>query len=902
MRKLPDLPDFTLPTWLSRGEPLTLAHASRRYWQKVYDWLTWPLDQIDVDTCAVSLLNLLAYQRNITRFPGESLALFRLRVKHAFINARDAGERAGFERIFSRLGIGDVQTLERQIRYDWDVVLLRISDEQLSRDNLLMMNLVRQYGRTCRRYFFDVLTRPQRITACPAAFDNDATVDAARLRFAAKDMVFSPDSVLLAPGEQQHLQLIITPSWADDVSWQAHTADGSTATLTRHLSGVTVKGITPGVTAITATLPDSGLRAQASVTVRIPDRVSVKMRFASIGQPLFYVTGQEINGGFTVDYGDGIDGTEYRIDNTGAVFPLRDLPAGTEFVLTVRRSTTCRFYGSRAINPVTEVIGVSGSRSTLDSMFQNCRELSVVHPGAFDATPDVRSASWLFAGCTLLQALPAALFTHCPAIRSFESAFRGCTALATLPGDLFRHQRQATSFKYTFYDCRALHVLPEGLFDDCTAAVSAERTFSNCRSLGTVPAGLFSPCQALTTAAAAFANCDILTTIPDDGVFAGCSSITDFTDTFTYCLALSHVPGQTFHGCTSASVFRRTFQGCRALETLGEGLFDGCVSASVFDATFLVCGKLRAVPAGLFDDVRHSATQFTQTFASCRGLVSLPDGLLSGMTQRVSFKQTFEYCTSLRDTGRNLFAGSSRAQDFSLVFRDCYALERPGDGMFAGCHGATTFTDAFSKCRALVSLPAGMFRDTLSAETVWRLFEGCEQLQSLPAGLFAGMAKVTDFDNVFVDCKSLSHLPGDTFAGCEKAGSFTRTFTGCSSLEVVEDGIFAECRSARSFSFVFSGCSALRRVPARIFAGTAMTYFGSAFQGCSRLQGDINTILHHDSYADMTNCSGVFLDCENVTGSGLAFIEKLPNATYRSGALRNCFSLSDFEDIPLSWR
>ncbi|OKP28433.1 phage tail protein [Serratia fonticola] len=151
------IPDIRLPVWMNKGEPLTLAHASRTWWQRVYGWLTWPLAQIDVDTCDEQLLALLAYQRDITRFDGEALAAFRLRVKYAFPNAEDAGFKAGFERIFQRLNIGQIQQLERQLWLDFDVILIRINDEQLSRHNTLMMALLRQYGRTCRRYFFDTL-------------------------------------------------------------------------------------------------------------------------------------------------------------------------------------------------------------------------------------------------------------------------------------------------------------------------------------------------------------------------------------------------------------------------------------------------------------------------------------------------------------------------------------------------------------------------------------------------------------------------------------------------------------------------------------------------------------------------------------------------------------------------
>ncbi|WP_241810624.1 hypothetical protein [Serratia sp. 14-2641] len=167
------LPGINLPVWMNKGEPLTLAHASKIWWERVYSWLTFPLAQIDVDTCDEQLLTLLAYQRDINRFPGESLALFRLRVKYAFVNAQDAGSMAGFARIFERLEIGQIQQLERQLWLDWDVILLRINDEQLSRNNALMMNLVRQYGRTCRRYFFDVLN--QRVLSVRAGrFDLDA--------------------------------------------------------------------------------------------------------------------------------------------------------------------------------------------------------------------------------------------------------------------------------------------------------------------------------------------------------------------------------------------------------------------------------------------------------------------------------------------------------------------------------------------------------------------------------------------------------------------------------------------------------------------------------------------------------------------------------------------------------
>lgn len=79
-------------------------------------------------------------------------------MKFAFINAVDAGSTAGLKRILQRLGVGYVEINERLPDRDWDVVLLRLSDSQLSQNPELMRVLIQQYGRTCRRYDFVTIT------------------------------------------------------------------------------------------------------------------------------------------------------------------------------------------------------------------------------------------------------------------------------------------------------------------------------------------------------------------------------------------------------------------------------------------------------------------------------------------------------------------------------------------------------------------------------------------------------------------------------------------------------------------------------------------------------------------------------------------------------------------------
>ena len=161
-----------LPFWLDGTEPTKLKAAAQAWWEKVEGWMRWPLLQMDAETCHLVILDLLAWQRDITRFKGEPESLYRLRVKYAFANSVDAGSTAGLKRILVRLGVGYIEIEERMPDRDWDVVLLRLSDSQLSQNPELLRVLVQQYGRTCRRYDFVTITRVAMLVAV-ADFNDD---------------------------------------------------------------------------------------------------------------------------------------------------------------------------------------------------------------------------------------------------------------------------------------------------------------------------------------------------------------------------------------------------------------------------------------------------------------------------------------------------------------------------------------------------------------------------------------------------------------------------------------------------------------------------------------------------------------------------------------------------------
>ncbi|KAF2393152.1 phage tail protein [Pseudomonas frederiksbergensis] len=161
-----------LPFWLEGLELTKLVATAQLWWGQAAEWLRWPYLQFDADTCHLSILELWAWQRDVTRFNGEPESLFRLRVKHAFINSVDAGSIAGLKRILVRLGVGYIEVSERMPGRDWDIVLLTLSDSQLSENPDLLRVLIRQYGRTCRRYDFVTIT-PVQLHVALAEFNDD---------------------------------------------------------------------------------------------------------------------------------------------------------------------------------------------------------------------------------------------------------------------------------------------------------------------------------------------------------------------------------------------------------------------------------------------------------------------------------------------------------------------------------------------------------------------------------------------------------------------------------------------------------------------------------------------------------------------------------------------------------
>ncbi|ANB97592.1 MULTISPECIES: phage tail protein [Vibrio harveyi group] len=146
------IPEINLRYWMGRGELAKFARAMRNYWEHVRAAFEMPLQQHDPLTAPMALVNILAWQREVERLGQEPEALFRIRVAHAYGFSRDAGTIAGWKEMFAKLGYPHVTQDERLDNVDWDVISLKIEDGDLTNVPKLFDTVIRQYGRTCRRY------------------------------------------------------------------------------------------------------------------------------------------------------------------------------------------------------------------------------------------------------------------------------------------------------------------------------------------------------------------------------------------------------------------------------------------------------------------------------------------------------------------------------------------------------------------------------------------------------------------------------------------------------------------------------------------------------------------------------------------------------------------------------
>ncbi|MUK91576.1 hypothetical protein GNP80_03805 [Aliivibrio fischeri] len=195
------LPFANFKYWMNRGELAKFTVALHNYWLRVEEVLRMPLAKHDPLTAPIGIVRLMAWERDIEPLDREDEMIFRIRVANAYSFASHGGETAGFKNMFGKFGVDWVEIHEREDQEQWDVVTIETADSDLAQKNWLMNALIRQYGRTCRRYQFNV-TYPATLKILTAAFghrfhfhsasaNNETTVSVRKKRIEHNQQVFT---------------------------------------------------------------------------------------------------------------------------------------------------------------------------------------------------------------------------------------------------------------------------------------------------------------------------------------------------------------------------------------------------------------------------------------------------------------------------------------------------------------------------------------------------------------------------------------------------------------------------------------------------------------------------------------------------------------------------------------
>ncbi len=184
-------PKINIRFWMDGGGVLSkVARVFYAWWQYVKLYIYTLTLYLDPLTAPLGIVNILAKERNITRQSQEGEALYRLRVKHAFECAKNAGTISGFYAIFKLLGYTLLNQTEQA--GDWDEIELEIDAQTPA---WLANLIVDKYGRTCRRY---QVTQGVECTIWVGCYPIDATMD---LAWCSEEVNLSQIAIVGANGE-----------------------------------------------------------------------------------------------------------------------------------------------------------------------------------------------------------------------------------------------------------------------------------------------------------------------------------------------------------------------------------------------------------------------------------------------------------------------------------------------------------------------------------------------------------------------------------------------------------------------------------------------------------------------------------------------------------------------------
>ena len=534
--------------------------------------------------------------------------------------------------------------------------------------------------------------------------------------------------------------------------------------------------------------------------------------------------------------------------------------------------------------------------TSFSSMFAYCSSLTSIPEGLFDNCTKVTDFNSAFSGCKSLQVIPEGLFDHCTKVTDFSQTFSG-TGITEIPSGLFDKCTEVTSFSGAFGYTDIVEI-PVGLFDYNTKVTNFEATFKS-TNITNIPEGLFDNCPEVTNFKYAFEGCSSLQTIPK-GLFDKCTEVTDFGSTFADCTSLNVIPNGLFDNNIKVTNFGGAFSYCTSLQAIPKGLFDKCTEVTNFGGTFRVCENLTTIPEGLFDSCTE-VTHFDETFSGCKNLRAIPEGLFRYNTQVNSYNAVFNNCISLKVIPSYTFCSTAQnvifKSNYSSAFNGCKSLTTIKSNAFI-CPNLNNMDEMFNYLSALSVIEKDAF-DCPNVTSMQETFANTD-IEEIPEGLFDKCTKVTDFSEAFFGCKKLQTIPEGLFDKCTEVTSFARTFYWCEKLQNIPVGLFDKCPEVTSFAGTFYGCSSLTSIPTGLFDNnTKVKQFGYNYPTVGGTFGACRNLTGESPYT-VINVNGVDTKVHLYERSNYPVYFTAPNVSRY--CFENCTGLTDYDNIPSSWK
>ena len=651
-------------------------------------------------------------------------------------------------------------------------------------------------------------------------------------------------------------------------------------------------------------------------------------------------------GGFSLD--------EVYFENAAYVEEIRNINL-------IAKGSMKPFYNCKNLRAIHGTVRL---RDSITEGFYGCTNLEVL-PEVFDLS-EVTSLSDTFNGCkAFTMEHVKKIMGSVRKVTNLYRTFNGCSSVVVnednpIPSDLFRNCGNVTDFTFTFIGCTMTnHQIPVGLLDPMVSLRTYRQPFNG--AVGFLPPTYFSKCTKLVTVWDGFTG-NKFSVAPNANLFANCPKLEKVTSLFSgVSTMVGQIPENLFANNPNLRYADGIFNGCSGLVgSIPENLFANNPNLITARSAFNGCKNLTGqIPENLFAN-NAILNDLGYAFSGCVSLTGqIPENILTNNHTIASLDYTFNGCVglggepgNLQEVPVNLLKNKRQLVTTEGLFKNCALLQfNIPEGFLSDCVSLRKVSEMFMGCDGLTgSIPNGLFTcydtegevvDTL-IDTAARMFSGCKYLTGrIPEDIFEKFLLVTNLDgffqnchriegeihptllhncfslisaaSLFVECWQLGKqrvteedpyfIDPDFFMYCpllENLSSAFSMWNGTSKLigELPED-LFMYCTKLKRLDGMFANCKFTGTISDSLFRNnTLLENISSMFQGSAitAIEGQCITSKHNK----ITNFTRTFYVPALVGEAPELWVTH--SAAERAECFKGAVNLSNYDDIPLTWK